>query len=159
MIERFQQLERRQQIVLTLGAVLAVILIGWLFVWTPLQTRSAELTDAVADKSELVVELRRAAGLNTTGPLTGSAAGANSSLTVVINLAAQPLGLESAIESSSPVGGGDAIRVSLRGAPFDTLVNWLDTLERQHGVAVATVNIARANQPGLVNGQIVLERT
>lgn len=157
MINWFQQLERRQQIVLSIAAVIVVILIGWKFLWMPLTNQSADLNDAVAEKSELIVELRRAAGLDSAA--SAAAVGANTSLTVVINLTAQPLGLESAIERSSPVGGGDAIRVSLRNAPFDTLINWLDTLDRQYGVAVATADIARANQTGTVNGQIVLERS
>jgi type II secretory pathway component PulM len=69
------------------------------------------------------------------------------------------MGLGPAIERSSPVGGGDAIRVSLRSASFDTLISWLDVLEQQHGVSVATADIAGTGQPGTINGQIVLERS
>lgn len=157
MIEQFRQLERRQQIVLSIGAAIVVILIGWRFLWLPLNNQSADLNDAVADKSELVVELRRAAGLDSAA--AAAAVGANTSLTVVINLTAQPLGLDAAIERSSPLGGGDAIRVSLRNAPFDPLIDWLDTLDRQYGVVVATADIARANQTGTIWPLIVLERS
>jgi type II secretory pathway component PulM len=158
MIEWFNQLESREQFVLSCGVLIAAGLIGWNFLWVPLQLRSEDLGGAVADKSSLIVELRRAAGLRATAAGTGTA-GTTTSLIAVINLAAEPLGFGSAIERTSLVGGGDAIRVSLRSAPFDTLVSWLDVLEQQHGVAVATADIATTGQTGTINGQIVLERS
>jgi general secretion pathway protein M len=156
MTDWFRQLEFRERALIVLAALIVVAMICWNFLWAPLQLRSADLAGAVADKTELVVDLRRAAALRGQG--TGAvAAGAGSSLTVVINVAAQPLGL--AIPSSTPVGSGDAIRVSVRDAPFAALLQWLDTLEQEYGVTVATADIGRTGQSGLVNGQIVLERS
>ena len=158
MIEWFRQLEAREQFVLSFGVLIAVILLGWNFLWIPLQLRSADLATAVEAKADFVVQLRRAAALDA-GAGISAPVSTNTSLTVVINLTAEPLGLDSAIERSSPVGGGDAIRVSLRNAPFDTLIRWLDLLDSQYGVAVATADIARTGQVGTINGQIVLERS
>jgi len=158
MMQWFRQLETREQAVLTFGVLFVLLWLGWNLLWTPLALRSTDLSGVVADKTELVVDLRRAAGLSSAGPAARNA-GANTSLTVIINLTAEPLGLVAAIERSSLVGGGDAIRVSLRGAPFDTLIRWLDVLEGEYGVAVATADLARTAQAGTINGQIVLERT
>lgn len=158
MMEWLKQREPREQIVLALGALLVVVFIGWKFLWIPLQNRSQDLADSVAHKSDLIVDLRRAANLSAAAAGPGTT-GVGTSLTVVINLTAEPLGLDSAIERSTPVGGGDAIRVTLIAAPFDTLVSWLDTLERQYGVGVATADITRADQTGLINGRIVLDRS
>jgi type II secretory pathway component PulM len=159
MIDWFRQLERREQLVLAIGALLAILIIGWRFVWTPLDARAAALTDEIAERSRLLVDLKRAAGLGTLPGGTGAATAATSSPLAIVDQTARPLGLATSFESTR-IDGPDAIYVTFRGAPFDLLNQWLTVLESEHNVTVVTVSsITGSGTPGLVDGQILLART
>jgi type II secretory pathway component PulM len=46
------------------------------------------------------------------------------------------------------------VRVQLEAAPFDTVVTWLDTLDRHYGLAIESITVDRTPTPGLVNASI-----
>lgn len=156
MMERFRQLERREQIVLVVGALLAIVIIGWQFVWSPLGNGAEELRESVADKARLVVDLQRAAQLQSEpGPATSGAV--TQSPVILIEETSRRLGLNGALTRRNP-DGNDAISVSFRNAPFDIFVAWLIDLERTHGWRVEQASTSPAGQPGFVDGQVRLER-
>ena len=72
----FDNLERRERIVLTIGAAVVSLIIAWGFIWTPLRDGAIELGDAVIQKNQMLVTLQRAEALSTTGTAvaTGGAA-------------------------------------------------------------------------------------
>lgn len=157
MMNWFNQLAPRERLIVGVGALLAALIVGWRFVWTPLDVRSAELATEVAELSRLVVDLERAATLRGTG--TAATAGTSSaSPMALVEQTARPLGLASKLERTRQEGP-NAIYVTLRDAPFDLVNAWLTTLELEHGLSVVTVSgISFAGTPGLVNGQILLAR-
>jgi len=156
MIERFRQLARREQIVLGGGAALAVVIIAWSFVWSPLQTAVSDLRESVGERSRLLVDLRRAAGLSST-TVSGAPEDDAQWLFSLVDATARPMGLASAVVNTTPVSGSDSVRVAIENASFTLLVDWLIGLDREHGVRVGDVNLYPASgQPGLVRGQIVL---
>jgi type II secretory pathway component PulM len=156
MLERFRQLARREQIVLITGAVLVVWIIGWRFVWAPLDNGAAELSESVADNARLVVDLQRAAELST-GPGTTLPTAATQSLVTLTTETARSIGLDGVLTRRSP-DGNDAINVSFRDAPFDIFVSWLASLEREYGLRVVIASTSPTGEPGFVDGQIRLER-
>lgn len=158
MMTWFRQLERRERIVLGAGAALAVVIIGWRFVFMPLDARSEALDQEVGELTGLLVDLRRAAALRDTGAATRSQSG-DVGLLALVDQTAQPLGLASTFDRTR-LEGPDAIYVSFRNAPFDRLNTWLMDLELSHGVTVMSVSgISATGTPGLVNGQILLARS
>jgi general secretion pathway protein M len=54
---------------------------------------------------------------------------------------------------------GNGVRVQLEGAPFDTLVSWLATLDQNYGLAVESITVDRATKPGLVNASITFAQS
>ena len=156
-MDRFQQLAPREQLVLGVGTVLAVLIIGWSFGWSPLRDSTDALDASVAERSRQVVDLQRAANLSTSIP-PESLSSATQSLIVLVDETAQPLGLASTFTRSTP-DGADAISVSFRNAGFDRLIGWLIELEQAHGVAVVSVSFSRTENPGLVTGQVRLDRS
>jgi type II secretory pathway component PulM len=42
----------------------------------------------------------------------------------------------------------------LEAAPFDTMLTWLDTLDRSYGLAVESITVDRTPVPGMVNASI-----
>ncbi|MDX1562630.1 MAG: type II secretion system protein GspM [Gammaproteobacteria bacterium] len=154
MIERFRQLETREQAILLSGIVIATLLICWQFIWVPLHAGTAELDEAVDDKSRLVVDLQRASGLQSTAAVP--AGDPSQTLMLLVEQTSRPLGLAL---SRTRMDGNDVINVSFQDAPFHLLVAWLTELEQVYGVTVVSASVADARSPGLVTGQVRLDRS
>jgi general secretion pathway protein M len=72
---------------------------------------------------------------------------------VLVDRIGRETGLGGALRGTQPNATG-GVRVQLEGAPFDTLVTWLDTLDRRYGLATESISIDRTPSPGLVNASI-----
>jgi type II secretory pathway component PulM len=156
MMERFHRLALREQIILGMGGALAVIIVTWGLVWKPLQNSVGELRESVGDRSRIMVDLRRAAGLKSATADPGSAANSQN-LAVLVDATARPLGLAESLPLSRQEGND--MRVTVREAQFTLIIDWLIGLEREHGVRARVVNLQRTARPGLVSGQILLSRS
>jgi type II secretory pathway component PulM len=157
MMERFRQLESREQVVLVVGVLLAAMIILWSFVWSPLRDGASELEASITERSRQVVDLRRAANLDSTSAVSAPAGDATT-LLYLIDETARPLGLAATFTRTSP-DGGNAINVTFRDARFDRLIGWLIDLEQNHGVSVASTTFTRTGSSGIVSGQIRLDRS
>ena len=49
-----------------------------------------------------------------------------------------------------------AVSVVLQAQPFNTVVEWLDRLQKTHSIEVQRISLDAEGQPGLVNAQIRL---
>lgn len=151
----FLQLAPREQLILGLGTVLAVVIVGFSFVYRPLDTRTAALRESVDELSRVLVDLRRAAALGD-GPGAATAGAGGGSLVSIVPETARGFGLAF---DTTRLDGTDAIRVTFSDVPFDSLNAWLTELELGHGIRVDTVSgISTTGTPGLVGGQILLTR-
>jgi type II secretory pathway component PulM len=153
MIDWFRQREPREQLVLGIGATLAIVIVGWNFVWLPLRDGASELNATVAERSRQLVDLHRAAGLSASTAVQANADAP--SLLPLVDETARKLGL--VFERQNP-DGPDAITVSFRDARFDRLIGWLIDLEQTYGLAAVNVSFTQSGGQGLVSGQIRLER-
>lgn len=155
MREWFRQLALREQMILGAGAVVAVLLIGFSFIYQPLNARTAQLRESVDELSHLLVDIRRAAPLGSgAGAVASSASGA--SLLSIVPDSGRSYGL---IFDTTRLDGQDAIRVTFGELPFDSLNEWLTELELGYGIRVDTVSsISASGTPGHVGGQILLVR-
>ena len=140
------------------GATLAVVaFVAWRMIWTPLDEGTFSLRDAVAEKSRLVIDLQRAENLGASDAGTQIVA-SNQSLAVLVDTTARPYSLNGTFGRRRP-DGPNAISVSFERASFDVLLAWLIELERTYGVRVDSASFTSAREPGLVNGQVFLERS
>lgn len=132
-------------------AALGVVLLAALYVtavYAPLQGVRRQAVRDIGAYQALNAQLRVA------GPtLAGRAGVARGASATVITGSAAELGLN--IRRLDPEGR--RIRVALEDAPFDALLRWLDRLERDRGLRLATLRVERRPTPGLVNAQAVLE--
>ena len=46
------------------------------------------------------------------------------------------------------------LRVQLEAAPFDTMIEWLDTLDTRYGYALESITVDRGAAPGMVNASV-----
>jgi len=72
---------------------------------------------------------------------------------VLVDRVGREVGLASSLRGTQPNATG-GVRVQLEAAPFDTVVTWLDTLDRHYGLAIESITVDRTPTPGLVNASI-----
>ena len=150
MKEWFANLQPRERVI-----IMAAIVVLWIAVLGPLRTQSAALRESVADKRQLLVDLGRVEGAQTSAVPAGGN-GAQQTLVVLVNSTAQQHGLN--VPRTRP-DGPDGINVTLQNASFDSLVTWLVALESTHSVTVESASISGSREQGLVNGTLFLRRT
>lgn len=150
----FYGLEARERWIVSVGAVLALVIVVWGGALRPLQSRSAELRTSVETKQRLLADVAR---LESTSPgaVARGRQGADQTLVVIVSNTAAAHGLD--LPRTRP-NGPSGIDVTFQGASFDALVAWLMALHTGYGVDVESASFSSAREPGLVNGQLSLKR-
>lgn len=150
-------LEPRERIMVLGGAILAVTIVWWGLIWTPLSDRTTDLTDAVASKQRMLATLQRARALAApSGPQID--ASTRQSLVLLVDQTHRSYGLEGSLIRNQP-DGNDGIRVTFQDAAFDGLIAWLGTMQTGYGVAVESATIDGARNTGVINATVVLRRS
>jgi general secretion pathway protein M len=144
-------LQQREQRVVAVGGVVVAVLILVLGVLLPLQSALSSAVKRNQTEREDLAWMQvnapeiRAAG-NQLPADTGEAP------VVLVDRVGREAGLASALRGTQPNGNG--VRVQLEAAPFDTLINWLATLDERYGFAIESITVDRAARPGVVNASI-----
>ena len=150
----FANLQPRERMLVVGGATVALMIVLWLAVISPLLDRSAELRASVEKKQRLLVDLGRVAGMQESrNPRRPGEV--PQTLYVLVDSTAKEHGLQL---PRTRQDGPDGVNVTLQNAPYDALMDWLITLETEHSVKVESASIAGAREQGLVNGQVFLRR-
>ena len=145
-------LQQREQRAVAVGAVVLglIIVIGGILM--PLQSAVSRALKGNETRREDLAWMRvnapeiRASGADLPAD-TGEAP------VVVVNRVGREVGLGSSLRGTQPNTSG-GVRVQLEAAPFDTLITWLDTLDRRYGLAIESITVDRTPSPGLVNASI-----
>jgi general secretion pathway protein M len=158
--EWYTNLAAREQLVVTLGAVAAAIVLVWGLVWLPLDRGHDDLRADVETWERSLVELRSLAASANAAPPAGERenAGSDDSPMVVVDRTLRDRSLNSAVKRRQPTPNG--IRVEFENVAFDDLVVWLGEVQQQHGLAVQAGNLSTASRsgPGRINASITLEQ-
>ncbi len=144
-------LEQREQRMVAIGGVAVAFLILVMGILLPLQSAVSSAASRNANKREDLAWMQenaaeiRAAG-NQLPADTGEAP------VVLVDRVGREAGLAAALRGTQPSGTG--VRVQLEAAPFDTLVNWLATLDERYGLSIESITVDRAPRPGMVNANV-----
>ena len=150
----FYGLQPRERWIVTVGAVLAVLIVLWGVVLKPLGDWTADLRTNVETKQRLLTEVTRVEGA-APGSAVTNLQGRDQTLYVLVDNTAPGHGLG---QPRTRQNGPSGIDVILQDVPFDALVAWFVTLRRTYGVEVESGQFLTAREPGLVNGQVTLRR-
>ncbi|MEO7207575.1 MAG: type II secretion system protein M [Steroidobacteraceae bacterium] len=145
-------LQQREQRVVAVGAVALglIILIGGILL--PLQAAVSRSLKGNETRREDLAWMRvnapeiRARGADIPAD-TGEAP------VVLVDRVGREVGLASSLRGTQPNTTG-GVRVQLEAASFDTVIAWLDTLDRRYGLAIESITVDRTPAPGLVNASI-----
>lgn len=144
-------LQQREQRMVAVGGVVVAVLILVLGILLPLESAVSSAVKGNATRREDLKWMQanapeiRAAG-------DQPAADTGEAPVVLVDRVGREAGLGSALRGTQPNAAG--VRVQLEAAPFDTLVAWLATLDERYGLAIESITVDRAAQPGTVNASI-----
>jgi general secretion pathway protein M len=153
-------LQPRERLIILIGGVLILLTALYLFALAPFYAAVDARAQSVAQKKADLAWMRSVAGemqvLGANQPMLATPT--NESLVVLVDRTAREAGLSSALTGQTP-NGETGIRVRLESAAFDMAMMWLGNLELSHNVAIESATFDRTSTPGLVNVNLVLNRT
>jgi general secretion pathway protein M len=151
----YEGLQPREQRMVSIGGVSVAVLVLLFGILLPLQSavsnavaRNDAKREDLAWMQMNATEVRAAGG--------AAAADTGEAPVVLVDRVGRESGLGNALRGTQPNGTG--VRVQLEGAPFDTLVAWLATLDEHYGLAVESITVDRAPRPGIVNASITFSQ-
>jgi general secretion pathway protein M len=149
----FFGLQPRERWIVGIGAAVAVLIVLWGLVVSPLLGQASRLRASVDTKERLLIDVRRVAAEQPGSP--NGRRDDDKTLTVVIDETARSHGLSS---PRTRANGGNGVDVTLQSASFDAVVAWLAALHDSYGIDVETATLVPAREPGIVNGSLLLRR-
>jgi len=155
----WQGLSAGERRILSVGAPIAVLLLGWALVWHPLAARRTELEQTIDNQRRDLAYVHQGATeigrLQVTGKQSrGDRQG--KSLLALADATARSSGLETSLKRVEPVGSR-SVRVSFEGANFDAMVQWIEALSKNYAVEASDLSADRADGIGLVNARVTLQ--
>lgn len=157
--EWWQARDARERRVLGIGGAASAVLLGWAFIWHPLSASRISLRERVeaqrADLAAMRGGAARVGELRNQG-VRAKAERQGKSLLALADASARGQQLGNALKRVEPLGP-KSVRVSLEGASFDRIADWLDGLARDFGVTATEFSADRIEGVGLVNARVTLE--
>jgi general secretion pathway protein M len=151
----YAALQERERRVVAAGAAALAVIILLLGVLMPLHSALSNARErAETKRADLAWMQAHAAEIRAGGP---PPADTGEAPMVLVDRIGHEAGLGDALRATQPNGTG--VRVQLEGAPFDTMINWLRTLDVSHGLAVETITVDRTAHPGVVNATVTFTRS
>jgi general secretion pathway protein M len=148
----YANLQERERRVVAIGAVALalIILVGGILL--PLQSAVSHAAKGSETRREDLAWMRaNATEIRSRGGDVPADTG--EAPVVLVDRIGRETGLGGALRGTQPNTNG-GVRVQLEGAPFDSLITWLDTLDRHYGLSTESITIDRTPSPGLVNASI-----
>ncbi|WP_299019977.1 type II secretion system protein M [uncultured Photobacterium sp.] len=138
---------REQRLVLGGGIALLVAVLYWGF-WQPLENRAEvaenrlqserQMLNWISAKADEITTLRRQSGS------TGSVS--NKGLNQVVNETTRQFRIE--LIRMQP--RSEAVQVWVKPLPFNTLVNWLAFLKKEHGIDAQFLDVSKTDNAGMI---------
>ena len=136
----------RERWLLGMGAAMVLVWVAITLIWQPVQSRRQDARQQIA-----VYDRALAALQSSDAPAAPVDARA---LNAIVTEAAARFDLT--IRRLEPAG--ERIRVTLDDAAFQTLVLWLEAMNRDSGLRATELDLSRRPAPGTVNAIMVLEQ-
>ena len=141
---KWQTLEQRERITLSIGAVFVFIILAYSFIWAPMQQSIQEHRALLPGKRADLIWMQQQAENYKNNKQKISVS--DKPLLTIIEETAQQAGLRKQIQQMSPGGTQNEVKVWLSEASFDEWIEWVDSLSKQHGVSVIATNVQQAEE-------------
>ena len=152
---RWSELQPRDQRILRYSAVIVALLLFYLFIVDPVQSGRDDAEQRLRSAQEAYAAAQRQAS-DLKKARSNAGASQSGSLLTRVESSAQQQGLREALRRLQP-SGDNQIQVSLEGASYSQLMQWLSSL-RQQGVRAQRVDIQLDRTSDLLGVQLLLVR-
>ncbi len=156
----FDNLEAREKLFVSVGAIVVVLSLIYGFAWAPLDRNHSQVTASVSDWQQSLAELRPLRGVAQNSTSTAPrAATSQQSPIIIVDQTLRSRGLEQFRRRSQPTTS-NGIRIEFENVAFDDLVLWLGDLADQYGMHVQAGSLSAGGRsgPGRINATLTLER-
>lgn len=149
----WRSLESRERQTLAAGTLIATLILIYLLIVEPMMLYRENLQQRVDAQRRNISWMLAAAEIIAVQPNRAPAPGGNASLLGVIDQTARTAQLGSALKRAQQDQDG-GVRVRMEAAAFDSLVIWLDTLDRNHAISPVDMTIEDRAETGLIDANI-----
>ena len=153
--DRFDALSDRERRLVTIGGVVAVVLLLVAIVM-PIERGVSQSAERVTRKQADLGWIQQMAPALAVAPQ--AAPTTSESLIVLIDRSAREAGLGQALTGSQPSGNG-AMRTQFEKADFDRLMDWIAMLAQQYGVQAESATFEAGGTAGVVDAVVVLRHS
>ncbi|MDE2234390.1 MAG: type II secretion system protein M [Gammaproteobacteria bacterium] len=152
----FMGLQKRERLILGGGGLILALFILYAGLLNPYISHRHALRVQISQLQSLLAWMRPAADKLETihGPQYGNLPGG--SLLSAVNNSVTSAGLGNSLQQAQQASDG-SVRAQFSNADFDSLVRWLNTLNKNYGVVAAEVSVTKGSSPGLVNVNLKLQ--
>jgi len=153
----YSKLQVREQRIVLVGGIVVVLLLVFGGVLLPLQAAASRAERRADTRREDLEWMHRHATEGRDGAAQVHADTGEAPV-VLVNRIGSESGLATAFRGTQP-SGVTGVRVQLEAAPFDAMIQWLDTLEQRYGLSIETITVDRTGKTGVVNASVTLNQT
>ena len=151
---RWRELEARERRLLAGGAAALVLFLLYALIWAPMRAELERLRASVPQNEAKLTLMRTQAQEVAQLRVRAPAAASGGNLLSTVEQSAINRGLRQTMTRIEPEGA-NAARVTFEEVNFNSLVSWLDDLQKQ-GVRVENANLQRRPGAGAVSARLVL---
>ncbi|GLR71446.1 type II secretion system protein M [Agaribacter marinus] len=141
----FKSLSEREKLIVLIGGGVGIIALFYFAIWAPLNQAIDENKSQLSNAKALNVWIQERASRAQLLKQSGQAKRFSGSLTQLVNQTTR--GANISVSRMQPQGEG--LQVWIDAVPFNNLLRWLDTLEKQ-GVTIIQSDISETDNPGIV---------
>lgn len=158
MREYFEKLKPREQWVIKIGGIFLIVILFYLFLWSPFTTAISNEKARVESKQSLLQWMQSSADSVQHFHAEGfefKPGYESAPLLTRINMAFQSENLTRFFLSPPTLKGQD-VEMQLGDVPFDLLMTTLDRLWKESNVVVVNIKVIQRAAPGTVNASITV---
>jgi general secretion pathway protein M len=156
----FFALPVKEQRLLSAAAALVIITLFYLMIWEPIHVSLKNEQQKQQSQQKIMLWMQEAAAEVKTLRASGSSStirDRNKPTTLVVEKSINNAGLKTSVNKIESSGNNGA-RITLKNAPFNQVLVWLNTLSTHNGIQVVSANIERTDNQGKVDIRITFER-
>lgn len=151
----FMGLQKRERLVLGSGGGILLLVILYTGILSPYVSHRQALKAQVNELNALLAWMRPA--VNQIKSMQGTQTALfGGSVLGAVNSSVAGAGLGNTLQQAQQANDG-SVRAQFNDADFDSLIRWLDTLQRSFGIVPTEMSVTRGSGPGLVNANIKLQ--
>ena len=157
--QRYQELQPRERVMVSIGTVVVLLTLIYLLLWEPLANAHMHAQETLAKERAKAqrLEVIAAAVQRARASGQGQIIGRDQSLLTLVDQLAKSPQLGKSPTRLQPEGEQE-VRIVFEDVGYDALVRWLSTLETQYAIHVTAADFERRAGAGLINARLTVQR-